>query len=285
MGPVIAALALAAALHGAPDISAVHADVAASAYDPALTEDVWIFGDTTVINGRSVVSGYGYPHSTIGAGNPLRVRAGRYGYGWQAVPNWPDGTYFWAGGIVADRGTVYVFGQRIRGVSPFSIVGDYVARFSASTLAYQGMSVMPGTVSWGGVLPARYGFWITGTRGAPKTGDIAWVPWGHEAASASWRITRGTFPASDGLGTTIALARTGSGVAAYTKRWDAYGSDQIEKLTASWPGGRWTLASRTITAQAPTGCVTYSIEAHAGGWLSYAVNGPAQYWPDFIRQF
>src|SRR5260370_38380233 len=143
MGPVIAALALAAALHGAPDISAVHADVAASAYDPALAEDVWIFGDTTVVNGRSVVSGYGYPHSTIGAGNPLRVRAGRYGYGWQALPNWPDGTHFWAAGIHADRGPVYGFGQRIRGVSPFSIGGGYVARYAPSTPPYPGPCLMP----------------------------------------------------------------------------------------------------------------------------------------------
>ncbi len=138
-------------------IRVIQADLGASAFDPATGQQAWVFGDATQISGKSVVSGYGYPHSEFATEVPGSAvfipQHGPYGYGWQQVPNWPDGTYFWGGGLVADHGSLWLYGQRIRGASPFTVTGDYVARFSARTLAFEGITALPG---WRAARPVRF---------------------------------------------------------------------------------------------------------------------------------
>ncbi len=92
------------------------------------------------------------------------------------------------------------------------------------------------------------------------------------------------FPASDDLGTTIALSRGPGGYAAWTKRGDAYGINVIEKLTARSLAGPWVLNPVMIPVPEPAGMLTYSVEAHAepgGLLLSWAVSGPGRYWLSF----
>ena len=57
---------------------------------------LWVFADTTQVNGVSTVGPYGYPHNAfvLQTAGTLTFRAvpGAYGYGWQQVPNWSDNT-------------------------------------------------------------------------------------------------------------------------------------------------------------------------------------------------
>jgi hypothetical protein len=280
----------------------IHADVAQSVTLPNGSV-LWVFGDTTQVNGVSTVSGYGYPHDAFveQAPNSLTFTAvpGSYGYGWQQVPNWSDGTYFWMSTPIVYGGKLYILGERIKGVSPFTVVGDYVAVFNAKTLTYQQIVQIPsgatGATNWGGVAEASNGWWITGTHGVTcsyatdcKVGDLAFVPFGKITSSNAWKVYNNVIPASDNLGTTLGLLRTGSGWDIFTKVGDAYGGTKIEKLTASSPTGTWTI-NGMWDAPSPQGSVTYGVAVHseqaspAGDVLvSYDVNGvSADYYPLF----
>jgi len=271
----------------------IHSDVTQSVTLPN-GKDLWIFGDTIQVNGATTSGAFGYPHDAFvtQAPNTLNFTAipGNYGYGWQQVPNWSDGTYFWFATPIVDNGILYVLGQRIQGVNPFTVVGDYVAVFNANTLAFQKIVQIPGgstgLTTWGGVAKTSTGWWITGSHNVScsyatdcKVGDFAFVPLGKLANANSWKIYNNVIPASNNIGTTLALLRTGSGWDIFTKVGDAYGGTQIEKLTASSPTGTWTV-KETWDAPSPQGTVTYGVAVHpeqtspSGQMLvSYDVNG------------
>lgn len=284
--------------------AAVHGDDAQSVTLPN-GNILWVYGDTTQVNGTSTVGAYGYPHDSFVLQKPGTLTftpvAGSYGYGWQQVPNWSDGTYFWMSSPVVDNGVLYVLGQRIQGVSPFTVVGNYVAVFNASTLAFQKIVAVPsdatGTSIWGGIAKDSGGWWLTGTHGVScvyatdcKVGDIARVPFGALATPSKWSVYSNVIPETTNVGTTLGLVKTGAGWDIFTKLGDAYGGTQIERLSAPSVTGSWTI-NGAWDAPSPTGTVTYAAAAHpeqaapSGQLLvSYAVNGgsDADYHPLFL---
>lgn len=303
--PARAALA---PVHPASDWNAalekvIHADVTQSVTLPG-GDVLWIFGDTTRVNGVSTVGPYGYPHSAFvrQTAGTLTFAAvpGPFGYGWQQVPNWSDGTYFWMSTPIVDNGSLYVLGERIRGVSPFTVVGPYVAVFDAATLAFQRIVPLPagatGTTMWGGVARTGSGWWITGTHPVPcsfgtncSVGDMAFVPFGRLADATGWTVSDNVIPATTNIGVVLALRRTAAGWVIFTKLGDAYGGTQIERLTATSVTGTWTITGRWA-APSPPGTITYAVAVHpeqaanSGQILvSYNVNGDeAQYYPRFL---
>lgn len=283
--------------------AAVHADDAQSVTLPN-GNILWVYGDTTQVNGTSTSGIYGYPHDSFVLQKPGTATftpvAGSYGYGWQQVPNWSDGTYFWMSSPVVDNGVLYVLGQRIQGVSPFTVVGNYVAVFNASTLAFQKIVAVPsdasGTAIWGGIAKDTGGWWVTGTHGVScvyatdcKVGDIARVPFGSLATPSKWQVSSNVIPASTNIGTTLGLVKTNAGWDIFSKLGDAYGGTQIERLSAASVTGVWTV-NGTWDAPSPAGTVTYAAAVHpeqaapSGQVMaSYAVNGDdADYHPLFL---
>ena len=99
------------------------AAVAASARLPDGAQ-AYVFGDTVAVNGQ-VICGpfrcpYGYPHDSIAIQRPgtatFRMQscaAAGCPYGWQQVPDWPDGSYFWMAAPAVEGSSLYVIGERI----------------------------------------------------------------------------------------------------------------------------------------------------------------------------
>jgi hypothetical protein len=281
----------------------VHADDTQSVKLPN-GKILWIYGDTLSINGKSTVSSYEYPHDSFMTQAPGTLTfspiKGTYGYGWQQVPNWSDGTYFWMSTPVVDKGVLYVIGQRIQGVSPFSVVGSYVAVFNASTLAFQSIVAIPngstGHTAWGGIAKTTNGWWITGTHSVAcsyvtdcKVGDMAFVPFGKLATASVWQVHNNVVPASKNVGTTLGLVKTSSGWDIFTKTGDAYGGATVERLQAASVTGAWTV-NGSWPISGPSGTVTYGVAVHpeqttpAGDVLvSYNVNDSKSIcWPLFL---
>jgi hypothetical protein len=282
--------------------SVIHSDVTQSVVLPS-GDTLWVFGDTTSVNGISTVSGYGYPHNAFvvqsGTSQTFTAKAGPYGYGWMQVPNWSDGSYFWMATPIVDGNFLYVLGQRVTGGANFTIVGSYVAVFNVTTLAYQRIVPIPdgpsGTV-WGGVAKTSKGWWITGTHAVPcsgavncKAGDMAFVPFGSLAVIDDWTTYYGVVSSTTDIGTTLAMYCAHGKWNIYTKRGDAYGTNQIEHLTADNPLAVWSVDA-TLAAPYPAGTVTYGVAVHpeqsapAGQILvSYNVNGvDSEYYARFL---
>jgi hypothetical protein len=221
---------------------------------------------------------------------------GPYGFGYQQVPNWADGTYDWAVTPVLDAGKLYIFGARIEGAASFSVVGPTVAVFDATTLAFERVVMLPDTALWGGVVAAPGGFWLTGTRLLSCsyatdcfTGDVAYVPAGHLDDESAWTVTRDAIPASTNIGSGLAIARTASGWAIFTKQGDEYGGTSLERLNATTPTGPWSVTA-TWPLATPHGGLTYGAAVHpeqrapAGQILvSYIINGGP--WADYHGWF
>jgi fibronectin type 3 domain-containing protein len=255
----------------------IHSDVTQSVTLPD-GRILWTFGDTTKVNGVSTVSGYGYPHSAFvtqepGTLNFTAVRA-NYGYGWQPVPNWSDGTFFWMGTPVIDNGTLYVLGTRIKMTSNggFSVVGRYMASFDAQTLAYQSMIELPGgasgNINWNGITKTPDGWWVTGTHMVPCywircfAGDSAIVPFGSLADTSSWQVVDDIIPPSTNIGDSLEPAYSGPNEwSVYTKEGGAYGGVTIAKFTAPSLTGTWSKVG-SWPAPSPQGTITYGPAIH-----------------------
>jgi len=281
----------------------IHSDVTQSTTLPN-GNMLWAFGDTTSVNGKSTVGPFGYPHSAFVTQAPgtLNFTAvpGNYGYGWQPVPNWPDGTFFWMSTPVVDGGTLYVIGDRIqaRG-SSFSVVGEYIASFDAQTLAYQTIAPVQPTLpagdsdtpGWGGITPGTNGsvtgWWLAGTHRVAcsfvtdcSVGDAAFVPSGHLADSSAWQVYPNIIPASFNIGNDLTpLMVSPTDWVMFSKYGGPYGGTQLEELNASSIEGPWTVTGMWA-APSPSGTVTYNTAIHpeqnnpTGQMLiSYNVNG------------
>ena len=258
-------------------------------------QTLWVFGDTTSVNGKSVVSSSGYPHGSFllqSAGSlSFEPVSGKYGANWQQVPNWPDGSYFWMSTPVVDKGSLYVLGSRVKGSNPYTVIGAYVAKFNAKTLQYENIQAIPdgglGT-AWGGAAVGNNGWWIAGTHAVTcsfetdcRAGDFAWVPDGQLGNPASWKIYPSVIGANENIGSVMALVRAKHGWDVYTKTGDAYGGTTIERLSSQQVASGWS-HSGSYPAPSPLGTFTYSVAAHpeqqapAGDVLvSYNVNAVA----------
>jgi hypothetical protein len=290
---------------------AIHADVGASVFDPARDQAVWVFGDALQIGDESEKQNL--PHSEFGVQDPgsatLTILPGPYGHAdsngntWQQVPD-GLGTYFWPSDILLDGSSLWVFGASVNDSS--GVVGDTeVAQFSAKTLAYDGITDLTalgaGRWGFGNAIPATGGgSWLIGTQNVCsgtnncKAGAVFWIPPGAETDPASWQGTADAFPTSLDVGTIVSPVADGAAFLAFTKQGDEYGSNTIEELSAPSMTGPWQVSASwptpaTANCPAPptvSDCkvLTYSVEAHpedsAGDqlMLTYAVNGPTQYW-------
>ena len=270
--------------------AAVRSDLAASVQLPDGTQ-VYVFGDTLAVNGQ-VICGpsrwpHGYPHDSIAIERPgtatFRMQscaAAGCPYGWQWVPNWPDGSYFWMAAPAAEGNSLYVIGERISR-SAGAVEGEYTARFTVGAgdaLTYQGITALTGAAGdsrWGSATADLHGrgWWRTGSRNTAGTGcvadcktmDTAYVPFTAMTHPSAWHVRLGVLPSGEGydLGTVVSMSHvTGHGWVAYTKRDDITGS-VLERLNAWHVTGPWHVAAQRWPATPAPGCAwTYSAQAH-----------------------
>jgi hypothetical protein len=283
--------------------AAARSDLAASARLPDGGQ-VYLFGDTLAVNGQ-VICGpsrcpHGYPHDSIAIQRPgtatfamQSCAAAGCPYGWQQVPNWPDGSYFWMAAPAVKGTSLYVIGERI---SPSAgeageVEGEYTARFTlgaGDALTYQGITALTGAAGesqWGSATPDPdgRGWWLTGTRNTGGTGcvadcktmDLAYVPLNAMTDPSAWHVQLGVLPAGEGydLGTVVSMSHvSGHGWVAFTKRDDITGS-VLERLNAWHVSGPWHVAAQRWPATPAPGCAwTYSAETHPAspappGWM------------------
>lgn len=282
----------------------VHSDVTASVPLPS-GSDLWVFGDTSQVNGNNMVGGFAHDSMATESLANFTMVPGHYGYKdtaghqWQQVPNFSSTQFFWAEGVFITGSTVWVPG--VRADSSGTVSNTEVAKFSAKTLAYEGVTQLPGTEIWGSSIATSTGHWLIGTRKQSSTdcdsfatdcfaGDVAWVPNGDETDQAKWTITTNAFPATLNAGAIISPVAVSGGYRAYTKQGDQYGGTQIEELSAPSITGPWTLTGRTWPTTYPSGATTYDVQVHPEEYqgsdvlVSYAVNDypSGQYDPNFF---
>jgi hypothetical protein len=269
--------------------AAVRSDLAASARLPDGGQ-AYLFGDTVAVNGQ-VICGpfrcpYGYPHDSIAIQRPGTATFGMQScaaagcpFGWQQVPDWPDGSYFWMAAPALEGGSLYVIGERISRAG--AVQGEYTARFTVGAgdaLTYRGITALTGAAGesqWGSATadPGGRGWWLTGTRNTGGTGcvadcktmDTAYVPSAAMADPPAWHVQFGVLPSGEGynLGTVVSMSHvTGRGWVAYTKRDDITGT-VLERLNAWHVTGPWHVASQRWPATPAPGCGwTYSAQTH-----------------------
>ena len=178
------------AAYGRGVAAAVRSDLAASVRLPDGGQ-VYVFGDTVAVNGQ-VICGpsrcpHGYPHDSIAIQRPgtatfamQSCAAAGCPYGWQQVPDWPDGSYFWMAAPAVEGTSLYVIGERISRPDG-AVEGEYTARFTVGAgdaLTYQGITALTGAAGesqWGSATPdpGGRGWWLTGTRDTGGTGCVA----------------------------------------------------------------------------------------------------------------
>ena len=273
--------------------AAVRSDLAASVRLPDGGQ-AYLFGDTLAVNGQVICGPSrcpdGYPHDSIAIQRPgtatfamQSCAAAGCPYGWQQVPDWPDGSYFWMAAPAVKGTSLYVIGERI---SPSAgevgeVEGEYTARFTVGAgdaLSYQGITALTGAAGesqWGSATPdpGGRGWWLTGTRNTGGTGcvadcktlDTAFVPVTALTDPSAWHVQPGVLPAGEGydLGTVVSMSHVaGHGWVAFTKRDDIVGS-VLERLNAWHVAGPWHVAAQQWQARPAPGCGwTYSAQAH-----------------------
>jgi hypothetical protein len=273
--------------------AAARSDLAASVRLPDGGQ-VYLFGDTVAVNGQ-VICGpsacpHGYPHDSIAIQRPgtatfamQSCAATGCPYGWQQVPNWPDGSYFWMAAPAVEGSSLYVIGERISQPAG-AVQGEYTARFTVGAgdaLTYQGITTLTGPAGetqWGSATadPGGRGWWLTGTRNTGGTGgtgcvadcttmDTAFVPSAALTRPSAWHVQPGVLPSGEGydLGTVVSMSHVaGHGWVAFTKRDDITGS-VLERLNAWHVTGPWHVAAQRWPATPAPGCGwTYSAQAH-----------------------
>lgn len=274
--------------------AAIHADVAASVYDPKLGKEIWVTGDVTQVEGTSTVGAYGYPHGAIleedpgsTSFTPQTFNTEKYGtdywggntvnasHYYQFAPNFSDGTYFWAAFPIYENGIVHVIGERVQGVTPFTILGTYDVQLDAGTLLYKGETSIPSTSGdvWSGWAPTTGGYWLTSQHG-----NAAFVPTGE--IDTLWGIDLGVVPQS-----------TGSWPVQGSSGWDLfsalYQQTPILKQTAAAITGPWSSATAIAQMSVPEndgGILAHiDLPAPAGQVLiNYNRNDSSVYDPEFL---
>ena len=270
--------------------AAVRSDLTASVRLPDGGQ-VYVFGDTLAVNGQVICGSsrcpYGYPHDSIAIQRPgtatfqmQSCAAAGCPYGWQQVPNWPDGSYLWMAAPAVEGTSLYVIGERIS-PSAGEVEGEYTARFAVGAgdaLTYQGITALTGAAGdsqWGSATPDPHGrgWWLTGTRNTGGTGcvadcktmDTAFVPLNAMTHPSAWHVQLGVLLSGEGydLGTVVSMSHvSGHGWVAYTKRDDITGST-LERLNAWHVTGPWHVATQQWQARPAPGCGwTYSAETH-----------------------
>jgi hypothetical protein len=278
------------AAYGRGVAAAVRSDLAASVRLPDGGQ-AYLFGDTLAVNGQVMCSPSrcpdGYPHDSMAIQRPGSATFGMQScaaagcpYGWQQVPDWPDGSYFWMAAPAVEGTSLYVTGERISQPDG-AVEGEYTARFTVGAgdaLTYRGITALTGAAGdsqWGSATadPHGHGWWLTGTRDTGGTGcvadcktmDLAYVPSAALTDPSAWHVRPGVLPSGEGydLGTVVSVSYvTGHGWVAYTKRDDITGS-VLERLNTWHVTGPWHVAAQQWQAEPAPGCGwTYSAQAH-----------------------
>lgn len=269
----------------------IQADVASSTYDSHIGKELWVTGDVTHVDGTSVVGYYGYPHGAFVTSSPgsasFTVLPGAYGtdywdgspnpaHYYQQVPNWSDGTYFWASFPVISGNTLNVIGERVQGVSTFNVLGAYDAQFNATTLAYEGIIAVPGTSgdAWSGIAQVSGGWWLTSQQG-----DVAFVPSDDIGVPAEWVLYPGSVPVTAG---SWPVEENGQ----YQLFCAVYGGADAEEYASSSMTGSWAGPSDILMLPQPQtdgGIIVHQdLPAPSGEILiSWDVNSSTTYDPEF----
>ena len=278
------------AAYGRGVAAAVRSDLAASVRLPDGGQ-AYVFGDTVAVNGQVICGPSrcpdGYPHDSIAIQRPgsatfamQSCAAAGCPYGWQWVPDWPDGSYFWMA-APAVKGT-----QPVRPRRAHQPAGRHGRRRVHGQIygRRQRRPDLPGhhradrrgrrvPVGVSHADPDGRGWWLTGTRNTGGTGcvadcktmDAAYVPVTAMTDPSAWHVRPGVLPSADGydLGTVVSMSHvTGRGWVAFTKRDDITGS-VLERLNAWQVTGPWHVAARRWPATPAPGCGwTYSAQAH-----------------------
>jgi hypothetical protein len=253
----------------------LHADVVKSVTLPG-GRVLWVFGDTLEVNGMSTHYANGYPHDSFVLQKPgtldFSMVHGPYGFGYQQVPNWPDGSYFWNNVPIVDGGTLYVIGERILRNQNWEYLGEYMAEFDATNLRFEKVVPAPGGptgfTQWSGVAKGAHGWFISGAHTVRcahevdcAVGDIAWVPFGDLPVASDWSVNADVVPARFDLGSSIAILRlSASSFVLFTKRGDA-GTHTIEELACPTIYGPWTVTG-AWTVVTPPNSAAYSVGDH-----------------------
>lgn len=249
------------ALHGL-----IHADDGQNVYDAAIGKIVRFMGDVTFDNGHDY-SGIPCDHGAIVTNTPGQTDfvTLHYAYGCdglQPVQNFSNGDEYWFGGAFATSSTIYNYGQRISTVGSSCmfgcVVGNYIASFNASTLAFEGLTQVTGPaqfMSFSSGAPWNGGFWMIGTS-APstcpqltdcKSAQAVFVPGGDETDPSLWQFGSGLSDNASpppNFGTVVSLIRSGTEWVMVTKDFDLLGT-HLKALTAE------CLVSGCIWTQVP----------------------------------
>lgn len=240
-------------------------------------ERLWIVGDVTKLRGVNQVGWCCWPHGAffLESNAQFTPLAGAFGPAdangnkWQPWPNFTNGDYFWASGAIVTKSYVYVYGQRIRGVNPFSVVGDAAVRFTHSLTYISGsLQDLPGTETLSQPQPAGEGWYTVGSDRS-----LRYIPWGDELKPSLWRVIPDAFPA--GTDNVISLAPKGFSWVALVQEAGAYsGNHTIEELAPTQGSTGWLPTGKTWTCP---GSVTYDVQWHGNGLISCAENDKAFY--------
>jgi hypothetical protein len=265
----------------------VHADDGQNTYDAAIGKVVIFTGDATYVDpdgndGDGVAYGTStnlcFPHGTIVEGAPgstsFSVLPQKYGCGWQPVPNTdcPTGGQYWFGSALATSSTIYNYGACVIPHSDGSVTnqGNFVAAFSASTLALESFTPVTGPAQYmslaGTPAPWTGGHWLIGTTYVSSTdctmyatdcrkGQAIWIPAGDEARPSLWTF-HSQLPVKLDIGTAVSLIRSNSNWIAISKQGDQFGGTVIEELSAgsAIEGATWSLTGKTWATASSTGC-------------------------------
>lgn len=264
------------------------ADTAASATLPD-GKVLYVGGDATMYKGKPYGTStmWFYPHqvgaleSHPGSGvfTAVRGQTDPFGCNCQLVPNFSDAAYpngdpfyqFWPGSLLVAGNTVYLYGQEIHALGGFmniKIMSDYVARFNASTMAYEGVVKLGGTMGISDPVAWPGGHWMMQSDQVSCyiencfEGRPVWIPTGAEADSSKWHVYGVTVPASLNAGGMMSMFRYGGKWFMITTKGDMFGGyHEIMELTANCARCHWHLTGKTWPA---TGDEVYSARAHPG---------------------
>lgn len=254
---------------------------------------LYIGGDATRYRGQSygTPQRWWFPHqvgaleTAPGSGIFTAVRGQRDATGCdcQLVPDFAGGGYFWPGGLLVTSTAVLLYGQEIRGLGLAAHpVASYVAKFSAFTLAYEGIIQLRLRIPLLGLADAvavRGGHWLIASQAVPCSyaqdcfdGRPVWIPAGDEARPSAWDIYPAVIPASINAGSVIDMFTHAGHFYAVSKKGDVYGGYSVlELLTAAcmtcqwhvarlWPamGGQDSYSARAHTADSAAGQIMLS---------------------------
>jgi len=282
--------------------AAITADVAASVWDPVLQRDIWTTGDVTSIQGTDTTGYYGYMHGALlteepgsTTFTPVTFNTEQFGtdywgnnmpnpnHFYQPWPNYANGEYFWAAFMLYSNNVLHVYGVELHNTDAggiFNFVIDKTAdvHLNATTLAYEGIYVIPGPgaagQSWSGAVASGSGYYFVSPAGIIDRVGASSLDSGYTLKTKAAPVTSGSW----------LIANPSGG-------WDMFGSEvfgyDVNEYHAASVTGPWSSATAILTMpvqEVDGGVICHpELPAPTGqvlcGWLE---NDPNYYGPHFF---